>query len=104
MNMAEPFRPNCPIQKATDVFADQWSFLIFRELNLEGPRKFKDFQDDLGISPNTLSTKLKKLEEAGIVERHIYSDRPPRAEYRLTEHGTSFRPVMAALRTWGNTL
>ena len=102
--MNELHRPNCPIQKATDVFADQWSFLIYRELFLEGPRKFKDFQDDLGISPTTLSAKLKRLEEARIVERHIYSDRPPRAEYRLTEHGRTFQAVMAALRSWGNTL
>lgn len=102
--MKEYDRINCPIQKATDAFPDQWSVLIFRELHLEGPRKFKDFVDKLGISPNTLSAKLKRLESAGVIERHSYSTHPPRAEYRLTDRGRAFLPVLGALRDWGETL
>ena len=78
-------RTHCPIRRATDILTDQWSFLILREFFLEGPRRFADLQDQLGLSPNTLSGRLKKLEQAGIIERRMYSDHPPRADYILTD-------------------
>lgn len=99
--MSEITRANCPIKRATDIFGDQWSFLILREFFLEGPRRFADLQDQLGLSPNTLSGRLKKLEQAGIVERRLYSDHPPRAEYVLTDKGRTLSPVMDALFDWG---
>lgn len=94
-------RTNCPIKRATDVLGDQWSFLILREFFLEGPRRFADLQGQLGLSPNTLSGRLKKLEQAGVIERRMYSDHPPRAEYVLTEKGKSLSPVIESLYTWG---
>lgn len=99
--MANPDRKNCPILRATNAMGDQWSILILREFFLEGPRRFQDLQDVLGVSPNTLSARLKKLEAAGIVARRQYSTNPPRAEYRLTEAGQALGPVMRALRSWG---
>ncbi|SPH18597.1 putative HTH-type transcriptional regulator YybR [Defluviimonas aquaemixtae] len=94
-------RENCPVLRATNEVGDQWSLLILRELFLEDSRRFADLQDVLELSPNTLSARLKRLEEAGIVQRELYSQHPPRAEYRLTEKGRAFGPVMAALREWG---
>lgn len=94
-------RMNCPIKRATDILGDQWSFLILREFFLDGPRRFADLQDQLGLSPNTLSGRLKKLEQAGIVERRMYSEHPPRADYALTEKGKSLSPVIQALYKWG---
>ncbi|SEL96195.1 transcriptional regulator, HxlR family [Roseovarius azorensis] len=96
-------RDNCPILRATNVMGDQWSILILREFFLEGPRRFQDLQDMLGLSPNTLSNRLKKLENAGIVARRAYSSNPPRSEYVLTEAGRALGPVMGALRQWGET-
>lgn len=55
----------------------------------------------MGISPNTLSARLKRLESAGIVERRFYDRHPPRAEYLLTERGKELRPVLKALFAWG---
>jgi DNA-binding HxlR family transcriptional regulator len=55
----------------------------------------------VGISPNTLSARLKRLESAGIVERRFYDQHPPRAEYLLTERGKELRPVLKALFAWG---
>lgn len=76
--------------------------LILRDLLLKGPRRFQDLQDSLaGVAPNTLSTRLKAMESQGIIERHLYSEHPPRLEYRLTERGKSLGPVLAALRDWG---
>ena len=65
-------------------------------------RRFQDFQDALpGVSPNTLSARLKTLEEHEIISRRLYEDRPPRAEYVLTEKGRTLGPVLKALWDWG---
>ena len=73
-----------------------------RDLSLDGPRKFQDFLDSLsGISPNTLSGRLKALEKHGVVERRFYEEHPPRAEYVLTSKGRALRPVVRALHDWG---
>jgi DNA-binding HxlR family transcriptional regulator len=62
----------------------------------------KDFEQSLsGISPNTLSSRLKTLEEQGIVSRHFYEEHPPRAEYVLTSKGKELAPVLRELRAWG---
>ena len=92
---------NCPILRATNAMGDQWSILILREFFLEGPRRFQDLQDILGLSPNTLSNRLKKLENAGILARRAYSATPPRSEYVLTDAGQALGPVMGALHQWG---
>jgi DNA-binding HxlR family transcriptional regulator len=92
----------CPVALTLDVVGERWTWLILRDLLLEGPRKFQDLQTSLtGISPTTLSARLKTLEDQGIVERNIYEKNPPRAEYRLTEKGRELGPVLKALRDWG---
>jgi len=93
----------CPVTRALDIIGDSWTILILRDLFLDGPRKFQDFQESLaGAGLNTLSARLKKLEERGIVERRFYEQHPPRAEYVLTDKGRELGPVMKALREWGN--
>jgi DNA-binding HxlR family transcriptional regulator len=92
----------CPVSRTLDIVGDRWTILILRDLILEGPRKFHDLQRAFPrMSPNTLSTRLKTLEQHGIVERRIYEDHPPRAEYVLTEKGLELRPVLRTLRVWG---
>jgi DNA-binding HxlR family transcriptional regulator len=92
----------CPIARTLDIIGDSWTILILRDLVISGPRRFQDFESSLaGISPNTLSTRLKRLEEHGIVERRFYKQHPPRAEYLLTEKGSELRPVLRALLDWG---
>lgn len=94
-------RENCPIFRAADAIGDQWTLLILREFFLEGARRFSDLEAELGLSPNTLSARMKKLEEQGVVVREVYSERPLRAEYRLTEKGRALAPVLNALYDWG---
>jgi DNA-binding HxlR family transcriptional regulator len=73
-----------------------------RDLFLQGPRRFQDFQESLaGVAPNTLSARLKTMEEQGLIARRVYSDHPPRLEYHLTDKGKSLGPVLKALRDWG---
>jgi DNA-binding HxlR family transcriptional regulator len=93
---------HCPVALTLDIVGERWTFLVLRELFLEGPRKFQDFEASLpGIGPNTLSARLKRLEEAGIVERRMYEKHPPRAEYALTAKGRDLDPALRALRKWG---
>jgi DNA-binding HxlR family transcriptional regulator len=95
-------REQCPVARTLGVIGERWTILILRDLVLHGPRKFHDFERSLrGISPNTLSARLKTLEEHGVVERRFYADHPPRAEYLLTDKGRELRPVLRALREWG---
>ncbi|HUJ99695.1 MAG TPA: helix-turn-helix domain-containing protein [Stellaceae bacterium] len=102
MPMSAPYDMRCPIARTLDIIGERWTMLILRDLVVSGPRKFQDFEHSLhGISPNTLSTRLKRLEESGIVERRFYAQHPPRAEYVLTEQGKELRPVLRALREWG---
>ena len=92
----------CPVARTLDLIGERWTVLVLRDLFLHGPRRYQDFQDSLaGIAPNTLSARLKAIETHGLIERRLYSEHPPRLEYRLTEKGRSLRPVMNALRTWG---
>jgi len=93
---------HCPIARSLGVIGDRWTILILRDLVRLGPRKFQDLERSLsGISPNTLSARLKRLEEAGVVERRFYEQHPPRAEYVLTDAGKELRPVLKALFEWG---
>ena len=93
----------CPVARTLDLIGERWTILILRDLLLQGPRKFQDFEQSLtGFSPNTLSARLKKLEEHAILERRFYADHPPRAEYLLTDKGRSLGPALKALLEWGN--
>ena len=102
--MPAPLDPRCPVARSLEIVGERWALLILRDLVLRGPRRFQDLQNSLaGVSPNTLSARLKTLEDAGVVERRFYAQHPPRAEYVLTEKGEALRPVLRALRTWGET-
>ena len=98
--LSAPFQ--CPIARSLDIIGERWTILILRELVRFGPRKFQEFERGLpGISLNTLSARLKRLEEAEIVERRFYAQHPPRAEYVLTAKGGELRAVLKALFEWG---
>lgn len=91
----------CPVAKTLEVIGDRWTLLVVRDL-LPGARRFQDLQATLpGIAPNILSTRLKLMEEHGLIGRRFYSDHPPRAEYALTEKGRELGMVVGALAAWG---
>lgn len=90
----------CSIADALDLVGERWSLLVLRELSF-GVHRFKDIQVNTGAPRETLALRLRKLEEAGVIERRRYCDRPPRDEYVLTEAGRELTPVLAALRQWG---
>jgi len=96
------YDPRCPVARTLAIIGERWTILILRDLVINGPRKFQDLLVSLaGVSPNTLSARLKTLEDAGIIERRFYEEHPPRAKYVLTEKGRDLRPVLRTLREWG---
>jgi DNA-binding HxlR family transcriptional regulator len=100
--MAASYDLRCPVARTLALIGERWTILILRDLLLEGPRKFQDFERSLaGISPNTLSSRLKRLEAGGIIERRFYEEHPPRAEYLLTDKGRALGPVLRSLQGWG---
>ena len=90
----------CPIARSLAVLGDRWTMLLVREFFL-GTRRFDALQAQTGMSSHLVSQRLKRLEQAGIVERRQYQSRPPRYEYRLTEKGLDLHGVVLALRAWG---
>ena len=94
----------CPVERTATLIALRWTPLILRDLFLRGACRYQDLLDSLdGISPNTLSDRLKQLAAAGVVERRFYQNHPPRAEYLLTEKGRALGPVLQAMRDWGKS-
>jgi DNA-binding HxlR family transcriptional regulator len=92
----------CPVARSTEVVGDRWTLLVLRELYM-GASKFEEIQIQTEATPQMLATRLKSLEADGMIERHPYNEKPLRYEYRLTEKGKAFYPVIHALRAWGET-
>ena len=93
---------NCSIAKTLDVVGEWWTPLIIRDA-FRGTRRFDDFQASLGMARSVLTARLRKLTDHGILDRHAYSEHPPRYEYKLTEKGRALFPVIVALLQWGDT-
>lgn len=93
----------CSIEKSLAVLDGKWSFLIMRDL-FEGTKRFGELRKSLaGISPKTLSERLKEFEKNGIVIRTAHLTIPPTVEYSLTEKGKSLKPIIKAMKVWGAT-
>jgi DNA-binding HxlR family transcriptional regulator len=92
---------SCPVARAVRVLDGKWTMLVIRDL-LGGTRRFSELRASLaGISPKTLTDRLRELEQHGLVERVIYAEIPPRVEYSLTSRGRTLEPVISALADWG---
>ena len=91
----------CPIERTVNILEGKWTLLILREL-FTGTKRFGELRNALpGVSPKTLSERLRILEKQGIVERTIYPEVPPRVEYSLTTLGETLSPIIESLRAWG---
>ena len=91
----------CPVSRCAGVISGKWTILLVRDL-AEGRCRFCELERSLaGISPRTLSLRLRALEEEGIVERHTYAEVPPRVEYALTTKGRDLLPIIDDMREYG---
>ena len=93
--------PNCPIRNILARVGDKWSLLVLYTLQHKEPLRFKQLQREMpDISQKSLTQTLRILEEDGFVHREVFAEVPPRVEYRLTERGLSFLPVIDNLIGW----
>lgn len=93
----------CPVARAAEIIGNKWTPLIVRDL-AGGHKRFSELERSLhGISPKTLSERLKRLEEASVVKRTCFAEVPPRVEYALTDKGFALLPVIESMRTFGTT-
>ncbi len=91
----------CPVCATAELICGKWTLLVIRDL-AAGRSRFCELERSLrGISPRTLSLRLRALEEWGIVERRTYPEVPPRVEYRLTEKGEALLPIIDDMRSYG---
>ena len=100
--MESKYDLTCPVARTLDVIGERWTILVLRDLFKRGPQRFQDLEQSLaGVSPNTLSARLKGLMDRGIIDRRFYEAHPPRAEYFLTDKGRTLGPILKALYDWG---
>lgn len=92
----------CSIARALEIVGERWSLLIIRDALFAGTTRYSDFQRCLGIATNVLQDRLDGFVDAGIMERHRYSEQPESYEYRLTRKGRDFGPALMALTKWGD--
>ncbi len=90
----------CPVARSMDVIGDWWSLLIVRDA-FDGLRRFGEFEENLGIAKNILSTRLRNLVTHGILKIAPASDGSAYREYVLTKKGRGLFPVVVGLRQWG---
>ena len=91
----------CPVARSLERVGEWWSILILRDA-IYGSTRFDQFQKGLAIAPNMLTRRLTALVEAGLLEKRLYCEKPPRYEYILTPRGRDFRPILLSLQAWGN--
>jgi DNA-binding HxlR family transcriptional regulator len=94
--------PGCAVEDLFKLFgkAHMLDILHYLDVQSQGPRRFVDIQHHLGISPNTLSERLKELVEAGLLSRTAYNEIPPRVDYEATAKTRDLAPVFEALIAW----
>lgn len=97
-----PATLGCPVARTAELIGNKWTPLIVRDL-ANGQKRFSELERSLdGISPKTLSERLKRLEDASVVVRKCFAEVPPRVEYTLTPKGFALLPVIDGMREFGN--
>src|SRR5271155_4562417 len=100
LGYATGMQSECPVARSLAELGERWRLLVLRDA-LHGVRRFDEFEESLGIAPNILADRLGGLVADGLLEKRIYSERPPRYEYRPTEKARDLVPVLLALVRWG---
>jgi DNA-binding HxlR family transcriptional regulator len=95
-----PGRP-CSVAAALNLVGEKWALLAVREITF-GNKRFDVIARNTGAPRDRLAARLRALEAGGVITRRLYSEHPPRYEYELTEAGQELRPVLTALRGWGD--
>ena len=94
-------RTSSPVEATLSFMSDKWKVLILRDL-LTGTKRFGELKKSIGsISQKVLTSNVRAMEEDGLLKREVFAEVPPRVEYTLTDRGRSLKPVIDAMRVWG---
>ncbi len=92
----------CPVEASLEMIGGKWKGIVLFHL-FDGTLRFNELKKQMGaVTQRTLTKQLRELEADGLVRRKVYAVVPPKVEYSLTELGESLRPIIMALRDWGN--
>ena len=93
--------PACPVETTLTLIGDKWKVLILRDL-LPGTKRFGELKKSIGnVSQKVLTAQLRDMEQCGLINRKVYAEVPPRVEYSLTNLGMSLKPILDAMKNWG---
>ena len=93
--------PACPVETTLTLISDKWKVLILRDL-MNGTLRFGELKKSIGhVTQKVLTAQLRQMEASGLLTRKVYAEVPPRVEYTLTELGYSLKPVLDAMKNWG---
>jgi DNA-binding HxlR family transcriptional regulator len=96
-------RSDCPLSCSLDIFGDKWSLLIIRDLIFGKKCTYNDFLKSAeGIAPNILASRLKGLEENGIIEKSAHPDSKAKILYKLTQKGIDLLPIIIEVYIWAD--
>lgn len=100
-NTAAKKLPACPVETTLTLISDKWKVLILRDL-MNGTMRFGELRKSIGqVSQKVLTAQLRQMEGNGLLTRTVYPEVPPRVEYTLTDLGRSLKPILDAMREWG---
>ncbi len=95
---------DCPVYRAIAVVGAKWTLLIIHNL-IDGPLRFGELERALhDASPKMITTRLREMEDLGLISREVFAEVPPRVEYTLTEQGRTLKPIIDSLFAWGESL
>ena len=95
--------PACPVEATLELIGGKWKGIILYYL-LDGRIRFSELKRQIGcVTQRMLTKQLRELESTGLVNRIVYAEVPPKVEYELTEEGESLKPIINALKKWGET-
>ena len=93
--------PICPVETTLTLIGDKWKVLILRDL-LTGTKRFGELKKSIGsVSQKVLTAQLRDMGQSGLINRQVYAEVPPRVEYSLTNLGQSLKPILDAMKNWG---
>ena len=93
--------PACPVKTTLSLIGDKWKVLILRDL-MPGTKRFGELKKSIGsVSQKVLTAQIREMEANGLISRKVYAEVPPRVEYSLTDLGKSLKPILDAMKNWG---
>lgn len=96
--------PGCPVEATISLIDGKWKCVILFHLQEQGTVRFNELRRRVpGITQRMLTNQLRELETDGLIVRKVYAQVPPKVEYTVSELGSTLKPVLASLKTWGDT-